>query len=63
MINDKLEEFIAYCFTACDERVFKEILYMLRNSNIEIPEPEKISEIILNNGGWTNSETVNHYIN
>ena len=63
MINDKLEEFIAYCFTACDERVFHYVLEMLKNSNIEIPKPEEISKIIINNGGFTNLGIVKHYIN
>lgn len=63
LLDDKLDQFIAYCFNACDERVFNCILNMLDDSGIEIPNPEHISELILKDGGFAPTAQIKHYLN
>lgn len=62
MLDDKLDQFIAYCFNACDERVFNCILNMLDKSGIEIPNPERISELVMKNGGFAPTAQIKHYL-
>lgn len=62
LLDDKLDQFIAYCFNACDERVFKCIVDMLDKSGIELPNPEHISELIMKDGGVAPTALVKHYL-
>ena len=62
MQDDKLDQFVAYCFNACDERVFNCILNMLDESGIEIPNPEHISELVMKNGGFAPTAQIKHYL-
>ena len=62
MLDDKLDQFIAYCFNACDERVFNCILNMLNDSGIEIPNPEHISELVMKDGGFAPTAQIKHYL-
>ena len=62
MLDDNLDEFIAYCFSACDERVFNCIVDMLDKSGIEIPNPEHISELVMKGGGFAPTAQVKHYL-
>lgn len=62
LLDDKLDQFVAYCFNACDERVFNCILNMLDESGIEIPNPEHISELVMKNGGFAPTAQIKHYL-
>ena len=62
MLDDKLDHFVAYCFNACDERVFNWILNMLDESGIEIPNPEHISELVMKDGGFAPIAQIKHYL-
>ena len=62
LLDDKLDQFVAYCFNACDERVFNCILNMLDESGIEIPNPERISELVMKDGGFAPTAQIKHYL-
>ena len=62
MLDDKLDQFLAYCFSACDERVFNCILDMLNESGISIPNPEHISELIMTGGRVDLTAQAKHYL-
>lgn len=63
MLDDKLDQFVAYCFNACDERVFNCILNMLDESGIEIPNPERIADLVMKEGGFAPTAQVKYYLN
>lgn len=63
MLDDKLDQFVAYCFTACDERVFNHILNMLADSGVDIPNPEHISELIMKGGRVDLTAQAKQYLN